>query len=262
MNLEQLKIFASVVEHGGFRAAAKQLHRSQPAISNAVKSLEQQLGFALFDRSMYRPCLSSKGAAFYGRAKSFLEQKHSLTHFANTLKQGIEAKFTLAIDVILPIEQYADLFKTVEVEYPQTEFQLCHHPLSCAVEQLLDKKADIALTNYPNPPDIFETIPLQTIPLLAVATPAYIEKNKACLFHANRIRECTQIIISDGSKKLPPQKIGIVNEARHWIVSDFFTKKSLLLSGLGWGRLPYYLTKYETASGALQPIQPSFFAAP
>src|ERR1700728_1446163 len=50
MDSRRLQHFVSVVDHGGFTAAAKATFVSQPALSFAVKELEADLGSALFDR--------------------------------------------------------------------------------------------------------------------------------------------------------------------------------------------------------------------
>ncbi|WP_421784150.1 LysR family transcriptional regulator [Kiloniella litopenaei] len=55
MTLEQLRALVSVVDHGGFRAASEALHKSQSAISIAIKNLEEELRVEIFERDGYRP---------------------------------------------------------------------------------------------------------------------------------------------------------------------------------------------------------------
>ena len=50
MNLRQLEILRAVIRHRTTVAAADELALSQPAISNALKAMEAQAGFALFER--------------------------------------------------------------------------------------------------------------------------------------------------------------------------------------------------------------------
>lgn len=50
MDARQLEYVVAIVDHGGFTAAAKALHVSQPALSQAVAALEADLGVVLFDR--------------------------------------------------------------------------------------------------------------------------------------------------------------------------------------------------------------------
>ena len=50
MNLRQLEILRAVIRHRTTVAAADELALSQPAVSNALKTMEAQAGFALFER--------------------------------------------------------------------------------------------------------------------------------------------------------------------------------------------------------------------
>lgn len=50
INLHALRLFAGVVEHGGFSRAAAAMHISQPAVSRAVRELERQVGHPLLER--------------------------------------------------------------------------------------------------------------------------------------------------------------------------------------------------------------------
>ncbi len=50
MTLRQMEYFLTVVEEGSFSLAANQLNVSQPALSQQVKALEQELGTALVER--------------------------------------------------------------------------------------------------------------------------------------------------------------------------------------------------------------------
>ena len=50
MDLASLAAFVAVAEHGGFSAAAEQLHLTQPAVSKRIAQLEEELGTRLLDR--------------------------------------------------------------------------------------------------------------------------------------------------------------------------------------------------------------------
>ena len=51
MDLFQLETFLAVAQTGSFSGAAKVVHRTQPAVSQVVRKLEEELGEPLFDRS-------------------------------------------------------------------------------------------------------------------------------------------------------------------------------------------------------------------
>ncbi|MCW2885649.1 MAG: LysR family transcriptional regulator, low CO2-responsive transcriptional regulator [Streptosporangiaceae bacterium] len=69
LNLYRLWIFMTVVEEGGFSAAANKLYLSQPSVSNQVRQLEQALRTTLIDRSGARIRLTPEGEVLLEYAK-------------------------------------------------------------------------------------------------------------------------------------------------------------------------------------------------
>ncbi|MFD1932556.1 MULTISPECIES: LysR family transcriptional regulator [Nonomuraea] len=69
LNLHRLWIFMTVVECGGFSAAAQKLYLSQPSVSHQVRQLEQALRATLIDRSGARIRLTPEGEVMLEYAK-------------------------------------------------------------------------------------------------------------------------------------------------------------------------------------------------
>lgn len=61
LKLAPLRYMLAIIDAGGFHAAAKQLHRSQPAISMAIRDLEERLGQPLFEKSNGKAMLTPFG---------------------------------------------------------------------------------------------------------------------------------------------------------------------------------------------------------
>src|SRR6201989_1220584 len=61
MDLAALRIFLAVAEERSFSRAAAKVHRTQPAVSQAVRRLEDDLGETLFDRSSKSGTLTDAG---------------------------------------------------------------------------------------------------------------------------------------------------------------------------------------------------------
>ena len=57
---QSIYLFISVVEKGSFSAAGKEHYISQSAVSQQIDKLENQCNFKLFDRSHYRPTLTTQ----------------------------------------------------------------------------------------------------------------------------------------------------------------------------------------------------------
>ncbi len=78
MDLALLRLFETVAEEGSFSRAGQRLFRSQPAISLAMKRLEEDLGHRLIDRSSRRLHLTDAGRTVAAHSKQLLERERKL----------------------------------------------------------------------------------------------------------------------------------------------------------------------------------------
>ena len=69
MDLSELQVFLTVAVERSFSRAAAKLHRTQPAVSQAIRRLEDELGERLFDRSSKQGALTEAAAPRW-RARS------------------------------------------------------------------------------------------------------------------------------------------------------------------------------------------------
>ena len=75
--LDQLQLFAAVVEAGGFRAAAQRLGIAASTLSDVVRRLEEQVGVRLLNRSTRSAAPTEAGARLLGRLRPALEMVSS-----------------------------------------------------------------------------------------------------------------------------------------------------------------------------------------
>src|SRR3954462_5619775 len=72
MELRHLRYFVAVAEALHFRKAAERLHVAQPAVSEQVRKLEQELGVMLFNRTQRSVALTPAGMALLEEARHVL----------------------------------------------------------------------------------------------------------------------------------------------------------------------------------------------
>jgi DNA-binding transcriptional LysR family regulator len=78
MTLQQMKYVLAVAEKGSFSVAAKALFVSQPSLSNAVKDLEEEIGFVIFLRSNLGVQVTNEGSEFLGYVRQIITQSNLL----------------------------------------------------------------------------------------------------------------------------------------------------------------------------------------
>jgi DNA-binding transcriptional LysR family regulator len=75
MDLFHLEAFVAVVREGSFSKAAKALYRTQPAMSQIIRRLEDEIGLSLFDRSSRRGVLTDAGQVLLEHAERLMNFK-------------------------------------------------------------------------------------------------------------------------------------------------------------------------------------------
>ena len=91
MDFAALKVFLTVAAERSFSRAAGKLHRTQPAVSQAIRRLERELGERLFDRSVKNAALTEAGRVlqnFAERLMRLTEETESAVRELRDLKRG------------------------------------------------------------------------------------------------------------------------------------------------------------------------------
>src|SRR5437879_13118454 len=91
MDINQLEVFLSVAQEKSFSRAAEALHRTQPAVSQAISRLEAELGEPLFDRSSKDGTLTAAGRVLLDFAHQMMNlrhQAHAATPILRDLTHG------------------------------------------------------------------------------------------------------------------------------------------------------------------------------
>ena len=88
MELRQLRYFVAVAEELHFRRAAERLHISQPPLSQQIRALEDELGFALLERTRRRVQLTPAGEAFLRDARAILSELEGAVTTARRIDAG------------------------------------------------------------------------------------------------------------------------------------------------------------------------------
>lgn len=121
MDLFQLEAFVTIVREGSFSKAAKALYRTQPAVSQIIRRLEDEIGQPLFDRSSRRGVLTDAGQVLLEHAErlmTFKEQAIAALSDVRHLRSGqlVIASNELTCLYLLPLlHEYRRLHPAIRV---------------------------------------------------------------------------------------------------------------------------------------------------
>lgn len=150
MKLSQIQALVAVAEYGKFSDAALELDLSQPAISHAIATLEEELGVLLFARGRHGAVLTSAGERILHHARQILEHLDAIDKEAN-LHKGLHggqvriASFRSVATYLLP-----QAIAKFQRQYPEVAVTLIECQSYVDVEQCLrEGKVDIGITYLP-----------------------------------------------------------------------------------------------------------------
>lgn len=120
--LRQIRYFQAVVRCHSFSEAAEECHISQSAISQQVKALENELGFALLERKNRSFALTPAGEHFYRKSLVLMADYERLRAESAHIAQGDRARLTIGYlrsyagrEVQLALEEFASAHPQLEV---------------------------------------------------------------------------------------------------------------------------------------------------
>lgn len=129
MTLKQLQFFKRIAELENISKAANELYIAQPALSKAIKDLEKDLGYSLFNRNGKRITLNSNGEILYRYATQIQADLCQLENELSELNKQKNASVNVSVRVaskLLP-----DILRTFYSKNPNTNLKIfqINHPL-------------------------------------------------------------------------------------------------------------------------------------
>src|SRR6201995_867631 len=97
MELRHLRSFVAVAEDLPFRRAAERLHLAQPSVSQQIRTLEAELGVALFERNRRGATLTPAGNALLDEARDLLSRADRAVAIARATGTGERGRLRMSL---------------------------------------------------------------------------------------------------------------------------------------------------------------------
>lgn len=169
MDLRQLQIFAEIVRRSSFTKAAEALHIAQPAVSIAMKKLEDELDLTLLNRQERKVSLTAEGEAFLEHTRRILEDVHSAETEMDELRGLTKGEVRVGIPPMMSAYFFPRIIVDFLKEYPNLQLSVSGEGASKIQKMIMQGELDMGVVAGENfPPTLHVTQFLREEVVIAV----------------------------------------------------------------------------------------------
>lgn len=258
--IEDIAVFATVVDQGSFSGAGRKLGLSKSVISKRVDRLERALGLRLLQRSTRSLSMTEAGRAIHERAAQSISMLEEARNHASNLTETPQGLIKVTTSVAFGKLCIAPLLSEFLQRFPEIKIQLV---LLDRTVDLVEEGFDLAIRLTRSPPELLVAKSLMPIEHVLCATPSYINgkrlrtpadlANLNCLSYGQR--ELSQEwSFQKGTKKEAVKVSGNI------VVNSSEVVRDLMLESVGVGLVARYAVANELDHGELRELLPSWKA--
>lgn len=251
MNLDRLEQFVRIVDSGSMSAAAREVHLTQPALSRALKLLEEELGAPLFLREGRRLVPTAAGRALLPRARAVLAQVAAL---AKDVEAVAERDYhDLRIGTVDSVATWLlpRAIPAVRDAFPGLRIKLHTARTTALLARLDDGTLDVALVAWSGPPPAARARPVGPYELRFWGrADSFTDLAEATTEEQVQRHPIVEIEHQPGQPTMIPE------DAETFAVANSLASvKALVLEGFGVGALlDFMLTPAERARLVCAPV--------
>lgn len=173
MNLTQLQTFCRVAETQNFTRAAELLGMTQPAVTQQVRALEEEIGQALFDRIGRSVQLTQAGELLYGYARRITGLVGEARSALLDLQGSGRGRLRLGAGLMLSIFMLPALLRPYRAAHPGVEITVSTGSTREVMHLLLSGEVDLAVVTGADPDDRLVIARLYDDEMVLVAHPGH-----------------------------------------------------------------------------------------
>jgi DNA-binding transcriptional LysR family regulator len=172
MELNQLETFLAVAEERSFSRAAARLHRTQPAVSQVIRKLEESVGEVLFDRAARDGSLTAAGTLLRDYALRLMALRREATSALGELKSLERGRLHMAAN------EYTCMYLLPAIDefrraYPQVSVTVQRMLASHIPDELNLRTFEMGVISFRPDPEQFRTIAVYGDSLALIVSPQH-----------------------------------------------------------------------------------------
>jgi len=180
MDFDQIETFLEVARLLSFSRAAEKRFRTQPAISSQIRSLEEEVGAKLLDRSGGKVSVTASGKLFQKFAEEMLEtRKTMLTAIAET-ERVPRGEIVVGANEGTCLHILPEVFAEFKKQYPDVAVNIQRSVYGKILESVIDNSVDFGVVSLPVPDPRLTVVLIHRDELIIIAPPQHpLAKMKA-----------------------------------------------------------------------------------
>ena len=264
LDLNDLYLFATVVDHKGYAGAARSLGISKSKLSRRIGALQAQLGISLIQISTHHFSLTQSGAEFYEHAKAVVTEAQAAQESIEMLRSEPQGTIRLASPIVLAHAYLTVLLPEFMRMYPKVRVVL---EVTTRMVDLSEERFDVALRVTPEIRDESDMMVkvLARGRLLLVASPDYLSSHPRPE-HPRDLQKMDVLgsIRDEGEEGLqwtmtgPDGEVESIRVVPRLLCRDVDVSLASVLSGAGIAQIPEQLCAAQIANGQLEHIMPNW----
>lgn len=173
MEMTQLEFFLKVVEEGSFSRAADVVCRTQPAVSIAIRRLEEEIEAPLFDRSQKTPTLTAAGEVVRGYAQRILALRDQARQTVAQLRSLQQGCVRIGANESTSLYLLPHVILTFRDQHPDVKVELNRHLSERLPREVLNSNVDFAVLAFEPLDRDLESFCVLTDELVLILNPAH-----------------------------------------------------------------------------------------
>jgi len=148
MDLSELEVLISLAQEGSFSRAAETLHRSQPAVSQAIRRLEDEIQVQLMDRTSRKVVLTGAGTALLSYAKRMIQLRDDAKRTLDELRHFKRGVLRMAANESVCNYVLPALLKTFRQALPSVKIEVIQCPSNGISALLAEQDVDFGFLSF------------------------------------------------------------------------------------------------------------------
>jgi DNA-binding transcriptional LysR family regulator len=173
MDFDQLETFLEVARLCSFSRAAEKRFRTQPAISAQIRSLEEEVGTRLLDRSGGKVSLTSPGKEFQKYAEDAVQARRNILLHLAEMERVPRGEIVVGANEATCLHILPEVFASFKNQYPNVNVSINRAERSRIVEQIIDNSVDFGIVSMPITDNRLTVVPIHKDELVIITGPEH-----------------------------------------------------------------------------------------